>query len=188
MPHPGAPALLLRVGDHERLTGLVRSGSVRAALAQRARIVLLASEGVGVSRPTVNRWRARYVEAGVDGLADEDRPGRPKMVDPRRIVAATLTPPPARLGVTHCSSRLLAAELKVNHVTITKAWKQFGVKPWKAETFKFSTDPELEAKVADVVGLYLRPPGNAVVLCVDEKSQIQALNRTQKVLPMQPGH
>src|SRR5829696_2071622 len=171
MPHPGAPALLLRVGDHERLTGLVRSVSVRAALAQRARIVLLASEGVrnaeiaervGVSRPTVNRWRARYVEAGVDGLADEDRPG--------------------------WSSRLLAAELKVNHVTITKAWKQFGVKPWKAETFKFSTDPELEAKVADVVGLYLRPPGNAVVLCVDEKSQIQALNRTQKVLPMQPGH
>src|SRR5215204_4056020 len=129
MPHPGAPALLLRVGDHERLTGLVRSGSVRAALAPR--IVLLASEGirnaeiaarVGVSRPTVNRWRARYVEAGVDGLADEDRPGRPKMVDPRRIVAATLTPPRARLGVTHWSSRLLAAELKVNHVTITKAW------------------------------------------------------------------
>jgi transposase len=197
MPHPGAPALLLRVGDHERLTGLVRSGSVRAALAQRARIVLLASEGVrnaeiaervGVSRPTVNRWRARYVEAGVDGLADEDRPGRPKLVDPRRIVAATLTPPPARLGVTHWSSRLLAAELKVNHVTITKAWKQFGVKPWKAETFKFSTDPELEAKVADVIGLYLAPPQNAVVLCVDEKSQIQALNRTQKVLPMQPGH
>src|SRR5829696_7779134 len=109
MPHPGAPALLLRVGDHERLTGLVRSGSVRAALAQRARIVLLASEGV------------RNAE-----IAE-------------------------RVGVTHWSSRLLAAELKVNHVTITKAWKQFGVKPWKAETFKFSTDPELEAKVADVV-------------------------------------
>ena len=111
-----------------------------------------------MSRPTVNRWRARYVEAGLDGLADEDRPGRPQTVDPRRIVAATLTPPPARLGVTHWSSRLLAAKLKVNHVTITKAWKQFGVKPWKAETFKFSTDPELEAKVADVIGLYLRPP------------------------------
>ena len=109
-----------------------------------------------MSRPTVNRWRVRYVEAGVDGLADEGRPGRPKAVDPRRIVAATLTPPPARLGVTHWSSRLLAAKLKVNHVTITKAWKQFGVKPWKAETFKFSTDPELDAKVRDVVGLYLK--------------------------------
>ncbi len=141
MPHPGAPALLLRVGDHERLSALVRSGSVRAGLAQRARIVLLASEGilnaeiadrVGVSRPTVNRWRGRYVEAGIDGLADEDCPGRPRTVDPRRIVTATLSPPPARLGVTHWSSRLLAAELKINHVTITKASKQFGVKPWRA--------------------------------------------------------
>ena len=197
MPHPGAPALLLWVGDHEQLTGLLRSGSVRSGLAKRARIVLLASEGVrnaeiaerlGVSRPTVNRWRARYVEGGIDALADEDRPGRPKIIDARRIVTATLKPPPPSLGVTHWSSRLLAAELKVNHVTITKAWRQFGVRPWKAETFKFSTDPELEAKVTDVIGLYLRPPANAIVLCVDEKSQIQALNRTQKVLPMQPRH
>jgi transposase len=197
MPHPGAPALLLRVGDHEQLTGLLRSGSVRSGLAKRARIVLLASEGVrnaeiaerlGVSRPTVNRWRARYVEGGIDALADEDRPGRPKIIDARRIVTATLKPPPPSLGVTHWSSRLLAAKLKVNHVTITKAWRQFGVRPWKAETFKFSTDPELEAKVTDVIGLYLRPPENAIVLCVDEKSQIQALNRTQKVLPMQPRH
>ena len=179
MPHPGAPPLLLRVGDHEQLTRLVRARSVRAGLAQRARIVLLASEGmlnaeiaerVGVSRPTVNRWRARYAEAGIDGLVDEDRPGRPRTVDPRQIVAETLAPPPARLGVTHWSSRLLAARLKVNHVTITKAWKGFGVRPWKAETFKFSTDPELEAKVTDVIGLYLAPPENAVVLCVDEKS------------------
>jgi transposase len=197
MPHPGAPALLLRVGDHEQLSGLLRSGSVRSGLAKRARIVLLASEGVrnaeiaerlGVSRPTVNRWRARYVEGGIDALADEDRPGRPKIIDARRIVTATLKPPPPSLGVTHWSSRLLAAKLKVNHVTITKAWRQFGVRPWKAETFKFSTDPELEAKVTDVIGLYLRPPENAIVLCVDEKSQIQALNRTQKVLPMQPRH
>ena len=90
--------------------------------------------------------------------------------------------------MTHWSSRLLAARLKVNHVTITKAWQAFGVRPWKAETFKFSTDPELVAKVTDVIGLYLAPPENAIVLCVDEKSQIQALNRTQKVLPMQPGH
>ena len=197
MPHPGAPPLLLRDGDHEQLTRLVRASSARAGLAQRARIVLLASEGmlnadiaerVGVSRPTVNRWRARYADAGVPGLVDEDRPGRPRTIDQRQIVAETLVPPPASLGVTHWSSRLLAARLKVNHVTITKAWKEFGIRPWKAETFKFSTDPELVAKVTDIIGLYLHPPENAVVLCVDEKSQIQALNRTQKVLPMQPGH
>jgi transposase len=197
MPHPGAPPLLLRDGDHEQLTRLVRASSARAGLAQRARIVLLASEGmlnaeiaerVGVSRPTVNRWRARYADAGVAGLVDEDRPGRPRTIDQRQIVAETLVPPPAGLGVTHWSSRLLAARLKVNHVTITKAWKEFGIRPWKAETFKFSTDPELVAKVTDIIGLYLHPPENAVVLCVDEKSQIQALNRTQKVLPMQPGH
>jgi len=197
MPHPGAPPLLLRVGDHEQLSRLLRASSGRAGLAQRARIVLLASDGirnaeiadrVGVSRPTVNRWRARYAESGIDGLVDEDRSGRPRRVDQRQIVAETLVPPPASLGVTHWSSRLLAARLKVNHVTITKAWKAFGVRPWKAETFKFSTDPELVAKVTDVIGLYLAPPENAVVLCLDEKSQIQALNRTQKVLPMQPGH
>ncbi len=197
MPHPGAPPLLLRDGDHEQLTRLVRASSARAGLAQRARIVLLASEGmlnadiaerVGVSRPTVNRWRARYADAGVPGLVDDDRPGRPRTIDQRQIVAETLVPPPASLGVTHWSSRLLAARLKVNHVTITKAWKEFGIRPWKAETFKFSTDPELVAKVTDIIGLYLHPPENAIVLCVDEKSQIQALNRTQKVLPMQPGH
>ena len=197
MPHPGAPPLPLRVGDHEELARLVRASSARAGLAQRARIVLLASEGmlnadiaerVGVSRPTVNRWRARYADAGVPGLVDEDRPGRPRTIDQRQIVAETLVPPPSSLAVTHWSSRLLAARLKVNHVTITKAWKEFGIRPWRAETFKFSTDPELVAKVTDVIGLYLSPPENAVVLCVDEKSQIQALNRTQKTLPMQPGH
>jgi transposase len=183
MPHPGAPALLLRVGDHDKLTAITRSGSVRASLAQRARIVLLAAEGmqnteiaerVGVSRPTVNRWRTRYRADGIDGLVDEERSGRPREVDPSDIVTATLTPPPARLGVTHWSSRQLARELKVNHVTITKAWKRFGVRPWKADTFKFSTDPELEAKVGDVVGLYLAPPENAVVLCVDELGRDEA--------------
>ena len=90
--------------------------------------------------------------------------------------------------MTHWSSRLLAPRLGVHYSTVTKAWKEYGVKPWKAETFKFSTDPDLVAKVSDIVGLYLHPPQNAVVLCVDEKSQIQALNRTQKTLPMQPGH
>jgi transposase len=169
----------------------------RAGLAARARIVLLAAEGtpnveiarlVGVSRPTVNAWRARYAERGLAGLADERRSGRRRSIDQRRIVAETLTPPPASLGVTHWSSRLLAMRLGTSHVTIAEAWKRYGVKPWKAETFRFSTDPELEAKVTDVIGLYLAPPENAIVLCCDEKSQIQALNRTQKTLPMQPGH
>ena len=90
--------------------------------------------------------------------------------------------------VTHWSLRLLAPRVGVDHATVAAVWKEFGVRPWKAETFKFSTDPELVAKVTDVVGLYLAPPDNAIVLCVEEKSQIQALNRTQKVLPIQPGH
>ena len=192
-----AEPLLLREGDRDELVGLTRSSAGRAGLAARARIVLLAAEGtpnveiarlVGVSRPTVNTWRIRYAEYGMAGLADEKRSGRKRSVDPRRIVTETLTPPPARLGVTHWSSRLLAERLGTSHVTVAAAWKRYGVKPWKAETFKFSTDPELEAKVSDVIGLYLRPPQNAIVLCVDEKSQIQALNRTQKTLPMQPGH
>jgi transposase/DNA-binding CsgD family transcriptional regulator len=189
--------LLLRQNDRDELIGLTRSSSVGAGLAARARIVLLAADGtpnveiarlVGVSRPTVNAWRARYVERGLAGLADEKRSGRKRSIDQRRVVAETLTPPPASLGVTHWSSRLLAKRLGTSHVTIAEAWKRYGVKPWRAETFKFSTDPELEAKVADIIGLYLAPPENAIVLCCDEKSQIQALNRTQKTLPMQPGH
>ena len=104
------------------------------------------------------------------------------------MITATLTPPPKSLGVTHWSSRLLADRLGIEHSTVAAIWKEYGVKPWKAETFKFSTDPALEAKVVDVVGLYLAPPENAIVLCIDEKSQVQALNRTQKTLPMQPGH
>jgi transposase len=192
-----AEPLLLRDNDREELVVLTRSSSVGAGLAARARIVLLAAEGtpnveiarlVGVSRPTVNAWRTRYAERGLPGLAEEKRSGRKRSIDQRWIVAETLRPPPASLGVTHWSSRLLANRLGTSHVTITEAWKRYGVKPWKAETFRFSTDPELEAKVTDVIGLYLAPPENAIVLCCDEKSQIQALNRTQKTLPMQPGH
>jgi len=189
--------LLLRDGDRGELERLMRSSMVPAGMASRARIVLLAAdevpnyriaEKVGVSRPTVNKWRSRYVERGLAGLVDDPRPGPARTVDQRRVITETLTPPPKSLGVTHWSSRLLAQRLGVSHVTIAQAWKDFGVRPWKAETFKFSTDPELEAKVIDVVGLYLAPPENTIVLCVDEKSQIQALNRTQKVLPLQPGH
>jgi transposase len=143
-------------------------------------MVLLASEGVpnaeiarrvGVARQTVISWRARYEQRGLEGLADLARSGRPRTVDHRAIVAATLQPPPKNLGVTHWSSRLLARKLKLGDATVARAWREYGVQPWRAETFKFSTDPELVAKVTDVVGLYLAPPQNAVVLCVDEKSR-----------------
>jgi hypothetical protein len=113
------------------------------------------------------------------------RAGRPQSISP--LITATLNPPPNKLGVTHWSSRLLADRLGLHHATVAAAWKSSGVKPWKAETFKFSTDRELEAKVTDVIGLYLNSPENAVVLAGDE-SPIRALNRTHKVLPMQPGH
>ena len=197
MANKTAESLPLRDGDRAELERLTRSATVSAGVAQRARIVLLAADGVAnqviaervaVSRPTVNLWRSRYAQSGLAGLAAIRPPGRPRSVDRAKIIAATLTPPPKSLGMTHWSSRLLAPRLGVDHATVAAVWKEYGVKPWKAETFKFSTDPQLEAKVRDVVGLYLAPPENAVVLCIDEKSQIQALNRTQKVLPMQPGH
>jgi transposase len=165
-------------------------------LAQRARIVLLAADGlnnteiaerVGVSRPTVIGWRVRYRDSGMGGLSDQARSGRPRVVDHRRIVAAMLKPPPKRLGVTHWSSRLLAKHLKIGDATVARAWRQYGVAQWRSETFKFSTDPELVAKITDVVGLYLAPPENAIVLCCDEKSQIQALDRTSRCCSIQPG-
>ena len=166
-----------------------------AGLAQRARIVLLAGQGVsntaiaerlGVSRPTVIAWRERYLRKGIAGLDDEPRSGRPRHVDRARVIATTLRPPPRKYGVTHWSSRLLAAHLGVGNATVARAWREAGVQPWRAASFRFSTDPALVAKVTDVVGLYLAPPTDAIVLCVDEKSQIQALDRTAPVLPTQP--
>lgn len=189
-------ALILRDGDLTRLTAVMRSRSVRAGIAQRARIIVLASEGesntriaelVGVTRQTVITWRARYDEAGMNGLVDEARSGRPRTIDHRKIVSETLMPPPKKLGVTHWSTRLLADRLGISNSTVADAWREYGVQPWRSETFKFSTDPELVAKVTDIVGLYLEPPENAIVLCVDEKSQIQALDRTAPTLPMQIG-
>src|SRR4051794_35420720 len=194
-----AQPLGLRSGDRELLGSWTRSSTVRAGLAQRARIVLLAADGVsntaiadrvGVARQTVLSWRDRYQRSGLAGLEDQARSGRPRHIDHREIVAATLRPPPKKLAVTHWSSRLLAARLGIGNATVARAWRDYGVQPWRSETFKFSTDPELVAKVVDVVGLYLAPPENAIVLCVDEKSQIQASHdrdRTQKMLPMQPG-
>ena len=173
-----------------------RSRTAPAGQVERARIVLAVADGagttgtaelVGVSRPTVIKWRDRFAELGIAGLDDEARSGRPKTIDDAAILAATLDPPPERLGVTHWSTRLLATQLGVGDATVARAWRRYCIKPWRRETFKFSTDPELEAKVRDVVGFYLDPPRNAIVLCVDEKSQIQALNRTAPILPVRPG-
>jgi hypothetical protein len=140
-----------------------------------------------VSKPTVIGWKRRYAAEGIGGLGDRPKPGRPRWTDDVAVVLATLEPPPERLGVTHWSSRLLAAELGLSNVKVARVWREYGRQPWRAGTFKFSTDPELEAKLRDVVGLYLNPPDKAVVLYVDEKSQVQALERTTPVLPLRPG-
>jgi transposase len=195
MPNHAAAPLVLREGDREELVRWTRSATGPAALATRARIVLAAAEGrtnsgiaqqVGVSRPTVLAWRARYETAGLAGLHDEPRSGRPREVDRLEVITATLTPPPKKYGITHWSTRLLARHLGISDHTVAVIWREYGIQPWRAASFRFSTDPQLEAKVIDVVGLYLAPPENAVVLSVDEKSQIQALDRTAPVLPMQP--
>ena len=188
----------VQVPDEDRVTleTWTRSPSLSAGPALRARIVLACAAGegtsqlarrLGVSRPTVISWRERYRSGGLAALADAPRSGRPKIIDEAAILARTLEPPPAALGVTHWSSRLLAAELSVGDATVARCWRRYGLQPWRRESFKFSTDPELEAKVRDVVGLYLDPPEKAVVLCVDEKSQIQALDRTAPILPLRPG-
>ena len=165
--------------DRGELQRRARSKGAPAQEVERARIVLLAGDGVpgkpiaargGCTDPTVVTWRARYAERGL-----------------------ALTEPPTRFGATHRSSRLLAAALTgegtpISHATIARIRHRFGVQPWRAETFKFSTDPQLEARIRDVVGLYLHPPPTAVVLCVDEKPHVQAPERTAPVLPVRPGH
>jgi len=195
MPIRVAP-LVVSEADRVTLESWVRSSSLKSGLARRARIVLLAAEGlsntdiakrVGVSRPTVLLWRGRYETGGVAALEDLDRPGRPPQVEQSDVVVATLCKPPARLGVTHWSSRLLAQELGIGNATVAKIWRRWDLQPWRVETFKFSTDPELDAKVRDVVGLYMHPPENAVVVCIDEKTQIQALDRTAPILPLRSG-
>lgn len=196
MANRPAPALVVRPGDREELERWTRAATVAAAAAKRARIVLLAADGVANTRiaelvsstvTTVLSWRERYQSRGLEGLADAARSGRPRQLDHRTIVAETLKPPPKKLGVTHWSTRLLATRLGISNASVGRAWRAYGVKPWKAESFRFSTDPELVGKVTDLCGLYLAPPENAIVLCVDEKSQIQALDRTVPILPVQPG-
>ena len=131
----------------------------------------------GASKPTVIMWKKRYAAEGWGGLADRPKPGRPRVIDDVAIVLAMLELPPARLGVTHWSSRLLAAEMGISNVKVADVWREWGLQPWRAESFRFSADPQLEAKARDVIGLYLNPPDKAVVLCVDEKPQTQALER-----------
>jgi transposase len=200
MANRPAPALVLRDGDRAELERWTRSDRFGASAAKRARIVLLAADGMANTRiaelsdatvTTVLNWRGRYQDRGIAGLRDAPRPGRPRTLDHRQIVAETLKPPPKKLGITHWSSRLLADRLKISPSAIQRAWRSYGVKPWKAESFRFSTDPELVGKVTDICGLYLGVhndvPESAIVLCVDEKSQIQALDRTVPILPMQEG-
>jgi transposase len=195
--------------DRVKLERRARDRGAPGRVAERARIVLLSAEGLtgpeiagrlGCTEPTVIKWRRQYAEAGLAGLEDAPRPGGPKTVLTDEVIAvilsATLTPPPgtlAAMGVTHWSSRRLAQwlarskKITVSHDSISRLWRQFCLAPHRTEGFKFSTDPQLDAKVTDVVGLYLHPPDDAVVVCVDEKSQVQALERSQPILPMRPG-
>src|SRR3982751_6129461 len=190
--------------DRRELERRARDKGARAREVERARIVLLAADGVpgkqiaaivGCAEPTVVTWRGRYADHGLAGLEDLPRPGKPAQLPEAlrdRVLELTLTEPPDRFGATHWSSRLLATALAgegtpISHATIARIWHRFGVQPWRAQTFTFSTDPQLEAKIRDVVGLYLHPPEKAVVVCVDEKPQIQALQRTAPTLPVRPG-
>src|SRR3954466_14613962 len=186
-------------GDRRELERRVRDKGAPARGGERARIGLLGADGVpgkriaatvGCAEPTVVTWRGRYAEHGLAGLDDLPRPGKPASLPEAlrdRVLELTLTAPPTQYGATHWSSRLLAAALAaegtpISHVTIARIWHRFGVQPWRAGTFKFSTDPQLEGKIRDVVGLYLHPPEQAVVLCVNEKPQLQALQRTAPML------
>jgi len=182
--------------DRETLSKWKRGPSTPQKLVRRAEIVLAAAEGLtnkeiserGLgSVQTICLWRKRYAEYGIGGLKDKPKPGRPRNVGRDKvaeIVAITLTPPQ---GTTHWSARRLAKQVGVGHSTVHRIWQGYGLKPHRIETFKFSRDPQLEEKVIDIVGLYLNPPEQALVLGVDEKSQIQALQRTQPMLPLRPG-
>jgi len=190
-------SIVLSGADRRALERLQRSPSSPAGQVRRARAVLLMSQqvsGVEIARLTgytpvqVSRIRSRVAKEGVAGLQDRSRSGRPPTVTAQkaaRIVALTLQQPGP--GVTHWSTRDLAARAGVSHSTVHRIWRVQALKPHQVKTFKFSRDPQLAEKVADVVGLYLNPPEHAVVLSVDEKTQIQALNRTQPLLPLRPG-
>lgn len=195
-----AKPLQLREGDRATLESLTSGKGSSASLALRARTVLLAADGVpnirivestGFSEPTVRRWRTRYEESGIQGLGDAPRPGKPRKIDDLAILADTLANdgvPPAELGISHWSARIMAERHQVSFSSVARIWRRWKIQPHRIETFKFSTDPQLEAKLRDVVGLYLSPPENAVVVSIDEKTQIQAMSRTQPVQPLAPEH
>ncbi len=189
--------LILRAAEQTELTALAARRNTAQALALRARIVLACATGLQnkevaellrVDRTTVGKWRRRFVGHRIDGLQDEPRSGAPRTIDDARIEAVivkTLESLPA--DATHWSSRGMAHAAGLSVSSVQRIWRAFGLQPHRLETFKLSTDPDFVAKVRDVVGLYVAPPAHAVVLCVDEKSQIQALDRSQPMLPMRPG-
>lgn len=198
MPWDAATALRVSTEDRELLEALVRGGKTPQKTALRARIVLGAAAGaanialaraLGVSRPTVILWRARYAQAGVAGLLrDAPRPGRNKRIGPRKveaIVNATLQQTPR--AATHWSVRSMAKAQGVSPATVHRIWQAHNLQPHRVERFKLSRDPRFVEKLRDIVGLYLSPPAKALLLCVDEKSQIQALDRTRPILPLRAG-
>src|SRR3984957_1768820 len=192
-------AVSIELSEEERaqLESWARRRSSAQALAQRSRVVLLASQGLnnteiaarlGVHRPMVRKWRARFAEYRLDGLIDEPRPGKPRTITDEQVeevIVKTLESTPK--DATHWSTRSMAREVGLTQTAVSRIWRAFGLQPHRQQTWKLSKDPLFVEKVRDVVGLYLNPPERAVVLCVDEKSQIQALDRTQPILPMRPG-
>jgi transposase len=198
MPRGRAKPLLVLTGDErETLERWARRPTTAQAVAQRARIVLRCATGqpnqvvardLGVTRLTVGRWRQRFVTKRLDGLLDEPRPGAPRKItdaDVERVVRLTLETAPR--DATHWSTRGMAKRCGLSQTAVSRIWRAFVLQPHRVKTFKLSKDPLFIDKVRDIVGLYLDPPEKALVLCVDEKSQIQALDRTQPVLPMRPG-
>ena len=197
MTRMGRPKAKLELSDSESeaLRRYARRRKSTQALALRARIVLKCASGLtnedvaeelGVVSHTVGKWRKRFVERRLDGLLDEPRPGAPRMVgdeEIEKIVHKTLRTKPS--NATQWSTRQLAKECGVSRMMVSRIWRAFGLKPHLSETFSLSTDPQFVEKVRDIAGLYMRPPDQALVLCVDEKSQIQALDRSQRLLPMQ---
>ena len=190
---------VLVLSDEERsyLERQARRRRVARSLSDRCRMILRCADGLtnkavaaelGVHEHTVGKWRRRFLKERIDGLSDEPRPGRPRTLTDEKVAAVierTLETTPA--DATHWSLRSMARESGLSHTTVRRIWTAFSVQPHRSETFKLSGDPLFVDKVRDIVGLYLSPPDRALVLCVDEKSQIQALDRTQPVLPMLPG-
>ena len=189
--------LVLTEDERDRLQSLAHRARSQSILARRARVVLACAEGLDnhavakklrCSRGMVGKWRSRFLEARLEGLYDEPRPGAPRKVsdaEVEQVVIRTLESTPR--AETHWSTRGLAKVTGLSRMTISRIWQAFGLQPHRSDTFKLSPDPQLVEKVRDIVGLYMNPPDHAMVLCVDEKSQIQALDRTQPLLPMQPG-